>query len=342
MAHVADAPSGRRHGRASAAAGLVALTVAALAAALAGLSFGSATASPVEAMRLLFLPDGSYAQLVIFNDRLPRVVAAALAGSGLAVAGAIMQGVTQNPLASPGLLGLNSGAALGVTIAAAVYGAGTNSAFAGAAAGGACLSAIAVYALASAGRGGATPLKLTLAGAIFGAFLTSITTAILIVDAQTLDQIRLWTTGSVANRPLALSSAIAPWVLGGLAASLALSRHVNALGLGADIAAGLGLNAVLARAAAVATVSALAGGAVALAGPIGFVGLVTPHVVRALVGGDYRWILPYCAVGGALLLMLADLASRLVAPSNELPVGVTMALIGCPFFIHLARTRVRR
>lgn len=335
-AHTAD------RGRMSPALGLLALTGLAAAAALAGLCFGDAPTSPAEVARLLFQPDDSYAQVVVSTVRLPRVVAAALAGSSLAVAGAIMQGVTQNPLASPGLLGINSGAALGVTIAAAFYGVGSNTAFAGAAALGAGLAAVAVYALASAGRGGASPLKLTLAGAIFGASLTSLTTAILIVDAQTFDQIRLWTAGSVANRPLTLSFAVAPWILGGLAASIALARPINALGLGKDAAAGLGQNAALSRAAAAVTVAALAGGAVALAGPIGFVGLVTPHVARTLVGADNRWIMPYCAVGGALLLLLADLASRLVAPSSELPVGVTMALIGCPFFIHLARTRIRR
>ncbi|WP_103871247.1 FecCD family ABC transporter permease [Bosea lathyri] len=287
----------------------------------------------------VFAFDGSREHLVIASIRLPRLLAGLLAGGGLAVAGAIVQAVTGNPLASPGLLGINAGAAFAVVIAIAAAGAGSGDvhvwyAFAGAAA-----AAATVYALGSAGRSGGTPLRLVLAGAVLAGFLTSLTTAILIFDQGTLDAVRLWTAGSLSGRSMAQVAAIAPYTFVGLAAATLSRRHITTLSLGTDIARSVGQSPLVWRGLSVGIVVVLAGGAVALAGPIGFVGLVVPHIARFCVGADYRWIIPFSALGGALLLVLADTAGRMFFGSQSFPAGVTMALIGGPFFLWLARYR---
>ncbi|HSX73236.1 MAG TPA: iron ABC transporter permease, partial [Shinella sp.] len=169
----------------------------------------------------------------------------------------------------------------------------------------------------------------------------SLTSAILIFDQSTLDAVRFWTAGSVTGRTMAQAATVAPYILTGLVAALLLGRHLTTLSLGAEHARALGQNPAIWRGAAVAIVILLAGGAVALAGPIGFVGLVVPHIVRMGIGVDYRWVLPFSALGGALLVVLADTAGRIVFASQSFPVGVTIALLGAPFFLYLARTRLR-
>ena len=279
--------------------------------------------------------------LIIQTVRLPRVLAGAIVGASLAVAGAIMQGVTRNPLASPGILGVNAGAALAVVIAVYLLGDIPLSMYAGFAMFGATVTAAIVYGLGSMGRGGATPLRLTLAGVIMTSFAGSFTTAILITDRDTLDQIRFWTVGSLAGRDFPILIQTAPWMIVGMIGALLLARQITTISLGDDIAAGLGQNTLIVKALAALMVVCLAGGAVALAGPIGFVGLVAPHLVRFLVGVDYRWILPYSALTGALLVIGGDLVARIIIRPLELPVGVMMALIGAPFFVYLARWRVK-
>ncbi|MGE7470298.1 FecCD family ABC transporter permease [Bosea sp. NPDC003192] len=288
----------------------------------------------------IFAFDGSREHLVIASIRLPRMLAGLLAGAGLAVAGAIMQAVTSNPLASPGLLGINAGAAFAVVVAIAAFGAGSDDIHVWSAFAGAVAAAATVQVLGSAGRSGGSPLRLVLAGAVLAGFLTSLTTAILIFDQGTLDIVRLWTAGTLSGRSMAQVAAVSPYILTGLAAALALRRHVTTLSLGPDVARSLGQSLPLWRGLAVAIVILLAGGAVALAGPIGFVGLVVPHVARFCVGVDYRWIIPFSALGGALLLVIADTGGRVLLGSQSFPAGVTMALIGGPFFIWLARYRV--
>ena len=282
--------------------------------------------------------DGSREHLVIASIRLPRMLAGLLAGAGLAVAGAMMQAITGNPLASPGLLGINAGAAFAVVVA--IAGAGSGDIHAGYAFAGAAAAAATVYALGSSGRSGGTPLRLVLAGAVLAGFLTSLTTAILIFDRSTLDAVRLWTAGSLSGRSMAEIAAIAPYLIVGLAAATLFRRHITTLSLGTDIARSVGQSPLLWRALSVGIVVLLAGGAVALAGPIGFVGLVVPHIARFCVGVDYRWIIPFSALGGALLLVLADTAGRTLSGSQSFPAGITMALIGGPFFLWLARYRV--
>lgn len=286
--------------------------------------------------------DSLFQHLVIRAVRLPRVVAGALVGASLAVAGAIMQGLTRNPLASPAILGINAGAAFAVVLTVFILGSPPLSAYALAAFIGAGLASVLVYGLGSMGRSGATPLKLTLAGAVFTAFVTSFTTALLISSQDTLDQIRFWTVGSLAGRDWALFIQTAPYMIVGLIIALLLARQITTISLGEDIATGLGQNTLIIKGLAAIVVVLLAGGGVALAGPIGFVGLVAPHIVRFIVGQDYRWILPYCALVGAAMVILGDMAARIVIRPQELPVGVMMALIGAPFFIYLARWKVDR
>lgn len=318
---------------------LAALCLLTAAVAVWSVTLGTSRLAMSDVLAAIFAFDGSREHLVVTTLRLPRMLAGLLSGAALAVAGAIMQAVTSNPLASPGLLGVNAGAAFAVVMAMSFLGVASSGAHVWFAFGGAGSAAIVVYVLASAGPAGATPLKLVLAGVVLTTFLTSLTTAILIFDQTTLDAVRLWTAGSLTGRTMAHVAAVAPYILAGLAAALMFRRHLMTLSLGADVARSVGQNPFLWRGLAVVIVILLAGGAVALAGPIGFVGLVIPHIARMTVGVDYRWIIPFSAAGGALLVVLADMLGRAVFASQSFPVGVTMALIGAPFFIWLARSR---
>jgi iron complex transport system permease protein len=286
--------------------------------------------------------ESSFEHLIIQTVRLPRVLSGMIVGASLAVAGAIMQGLTRNPLADSGILGINSGAAFAVVLAVFLLGNPPLSVYALFGFIGAAVSAGVVYALGSMGRGGPTPLKLTLAGVILAAFVSSFTTAILIGDQETLDKIRFWTAGSLAGREMPLLLQTAPYMFAGLIGAMLISRQITTISLGEDVAKGLGQNTGWVKAVAAFFVVLLAGGAVALAGPIGFVGLVIPHVIRFVVGVDYRWVIPYSAVWGGILVTVADVFARIIIRPQELPVGVMMAFVGAPFFIWLARWKVKR
>jgi iron complex transport system permease protein len=223
----------------------------------------------------------------------------------------------------------------------AIRGAGVDSvlgygwfAFAGAAA-----AAAAVYALGASGRGGASPGRLALAGAALTALLTALTAAILLRDVRALDQFRFWMVGSLAGRPGPVAAQVAPFIVAGAALAVFAGRRLNALALGEDVARSLGQRVAWTRFTAVAAVVLLAGAATAAAGPIGFVGLTVPHIARALVGPDYRWILPYTLVLAPILLLAADVTGRLVTRPGELEVGLVTAVVGAPLFIGLVRRR---
>lgn len=305
-------------------------------------AFGVADITPTEIYRALVNPDGSTEHLIIRTVRLPRSITALLVGSSVAVAGAIMQGLTRNPLADPGILGINAGAALAVVGSVFLLDAASLSAYAGSALVGATISAIAVYGLGSLGRGGLTPLNLTIAGAALTALISSLTTAILILSQRTLDEIRFWLAGSVAGRDLELVVQVLPYLSVGLLLGLALGKQLTTLSLGDSVAKGLGQNTAWVKVLAAISVVLLAGGSVAIAGPIGFVGLIVPHFVKFWAGADYRWILPYSALLGAIVILIADIVARLVIQPQELPVGLIMPLIGAPFFIYLIRSQVKR
>lgn len=309
---------------------------------LASVRFGAAEIGTADVISAFTDYGGSEEDLIIRTLRVPRAIIAGLVGASLAVAGAIMQGLTRNPLADPGILGIEAGAALAVVGAVFLFGVSSLSTYALFAFLGGGITAVLVYGLGSMGRGGMTPMKLTIAGAAFTALLSSLTTAMLILNQRTLEEIRFWLAGSVAGRDLSLLLQVLPYILVGLLLSLAIARQVTTLSLGDDVAAGLGQRTGWVKGLAAVGVVLLAGSAVAIAGPIGFVGLVIPHMVRFFVGVDYRWILPYSIIFGAVLLVSADIAARLVLSPQEIPVGIMTAFVGAPFFIYLARWRIKR
>lgn len=307
---------------------------------LGSVRFGAAEIGTSDVVSAFVDYDGSEEDLIIRTLRVPRALIAALVGAALAVAGAIMQGLTRNPLADPGILGIEAGAALAVVGSVFLFGASSLTAYALFAFVGGALTAVVVYALGTLG-GGMSPMKLVVAGAAMAALLSSLTMAVLILNQRTLEEIRFWLAGSVAGRDLSLLLQVLPYVGAGLLLAFVLGRQITALTLGEDVATGLGQRTGWVKAGCAVAVVLLAGSAVSIAGPIGFVGLVIPHVVRFFVGMDYRWILPYSAFLGAVLLVCADIAARLVLRPQELPVGIMTALVGAPFFIYLARKRVK-
>lgn len=286
--------------------------------------------------------DGSQEHLIVRTIRLPRTSIALIVGAALAVAGSIMQAITYNPLAAPDILGIDAGAALAVVVAVCFFNDASLSVYASLGFLGAGIAAAIVYLFGSLGRGGLTPLNLTVAGAALTAFLASLTTGILVLNQRTLEEVRFWLAGSVAGRDWQLLLQVLPFMGAGLMLSLLLSKQLTTLALGEDVAKGLGQQTVGVKVGAAISIVLLSGGAVAVAGPIGFIGLVVPHIVRFVVGADYRWIIPYAAIFGAILLLLADIAARLVIQPQELPVGVMTALVGAPFFIYLARRRLKQ
>ena len=328
-------------GRSALLAGLAVCGVVLSLCLLASVRFGAARVGTWDVISAFTDYGGSEEDLIIRTLRVPRALVAALVGASLGVAGAIMQGVTRNPLAEPGILGINAGAALAVVAAVFLLGVSSLSTYALLAFVGAAIAWTVVYALGSLGRSGMTPAKLTVAGAALQAVLTSLMLALLIVSQQTLEEIRFWLAGSVAGRDLSLLLQVLPYVVAGLILAFVLGRQLTVLALGEDVATGLGQKTARTKLGAAVAVILLAGSAVAVAGPIVFAGLIVPHLARFLAGVDYRWVLPYSALLGAILLVCADIAARLVLRPQELPVGVMTALVGAPLFIYLVRWRVK-
>ncbi len=286
--------------------------------------------------------DGSKDHLIIRTVRLPRSLLAVMVGAAISVSGALMQGITRNPLADPGILGINAGASFAVVIAIFIFGTSAPSVYIWYAFTGAGITAISVYFLASLGRSGITPLNLTIAGAAISALLASLITTILIVSQRTLEEIRFWLAGSLAGADANLISQVLPYICIGLILAFLLGRQITILSLGEDIAQGLGQQTLWIKIAAAISVFLLQGSAVAVAGGIGFIGLVVPHIVRFFVGVDYRWILPYSALFGSILLLSSDIIARLVIRPQEIPVGIMTALVGAPFFIYLAKNKIKK
>ncbi|CAM3985461.1 iron ABC transporter permease [Helcobacillus massiliensis] len=274
----------------------------------------------------------------VVRSRIPRTVLAVAVGAALAVAGAAMQGMTRNPLADPGILGLNAGAAFAVVAAIQLFSIGSVLGFASAAFLGAGVAAVAVYVIASLGRAGATPVRLALAGAGLSAALSAATSAILLTNNTAIGQFRFWQVGVLGARSVRDVLLILPLMLAGAAVIAGSARLLNTLALGDDSAAGLGISVARGRILLGAGAVLLAGSATALAGPIAFVGLVVPHAVRLLVGGDYARIIALSALLGPVLLLVADTVGRVIAPPAEVQVGVMTAVIGAPVFIALIRS----
>jgi iron complex transport system permease protein len=306
------------------------LATAALAAVLVlSLALGARALSPHAVWQGLTDP-AAPAYDVVHGLRLPRTLLGLLAGAALGTAGGVMRALTRNPLADPGLLGINAGASAAVVTASALLGAGGF--------GGAIGFAFAGAAGVGGGRA-ATPARLVLAGTAVNAALFSYVSAVELLDGDALDRMRFWTVGSLASASLGTVAELAPFVAAGLLLALLLARPLGALALGEDTARALGSRLTVTRTGAVAAVTLLCGAATAACGPIVFVGLLTPHLVERFTGPDPRRQLPYCAVAGPCLLLTADVLGRLAARPGELQVGVVTAVVGGLLLLHLLRTR---
>ncbi|WP_182376812.1 iron chelate uptake ABC transporter family permease subunit [Nocardioides sp. WS12] len=276
---------------------------------------------------------GNVDHAVIRGQRVPRTIIALLAGTALGLAGVLAQGITRNPLADPGLLGLNAGAALGIVVAATAFGVISPVGAVWFAFLGAAIAAITVFAI-----GHGRPVQLALAGATLTALLTPISNLVLFRDIDAFNSLRFWAVGALNGRDLAAVEVLWPFIAAGAAIGLFSAHRLNGLALGDDVAAALGQSVGTTRAIAGLAIICLAGTATALAGPIALVGLAVPHAARRLVGTDYRWIVPLCALLGPVMLLTADIIGRLVK-ADELEAGVVAALIGAPVLIAVARGR---
>ncbi|WP_344523356.1 iron ABC transporter permease [Streptomyces albiaxialis] len=335
--------TGSRTPRRAVLARRLAWTLAALAAlalaALLSLALGSRSIAPGEVWHVLLHGGDSNAAEVIRTMRVPRTLVGLMVGAALGVAGTVMQGLTRNPIAEPGILGISQGASVGVVCAIAFAGVHTLTGYVWFAFAGAGIAAVGVYAVAARGRGGATPVKLALAGAAVNALLVAVISAILTTRAAALDEFRFWQVGSLSGRDAEIAGQIWPFLVAGLLLVLTVARGLDALALGEDVAKGLGQNVATVRVVGGLGATVLTGVGVAAAGPIAFVGLAVPHVARAIVGGDHRWLLPMAALLGPVVLLVSDVAGRLVMRPGEVPAGVMTALIGVPFLIALVRRK---
>lgn len=283
-------------------------------------------------------PDGSTEHLVIQNIRLPRALIAAAVGASLAISGVLMQTLTKNPLASPGIFGINAGGGFMVVMAVTLFGVTSLQSFAWLSFLGAAIAAVGVFIIGGAsGSNGLTPMKLTLAGAAITAMFSSFTQGLLVLNEAALEQVLFWLAGSVQGRSLAILAGVFPYILAGWILSLMIAGKMNILAMGEDVAKGLGVKTNILKMISLIAVVLLAGGSVAVAGPIGFIGIVIPHIARKIIGVDHRWLIPYSGLLGAILLLAADIGARYIIMPQEVPVGVMTAVIGAPFFVYVAR-----
>lgn len=281
--------------------------------------------------------DGRNEHLIIQSVRLPRALIAACVGASLAIAGVYMQTLTKNPLASPGILGINAGASFAVVFVLSFFEVSSLNIFIWVAFLGAAIAAMVVYFVGGVGRKGLTPMKITLAGAAVTALFSSFTQGILVTNEAALDEVLFWLSGSIQGRKLEYLTSVFPYLLVGWTMALVVAPMMNVVAMGDDIAKGLGLKVGLLKLTVGIIVILLAGGSVAIAGPIGFIGIVIPHIARRLIGNDHRWLIPFAGLLGGVLLLAADIGARYIVMPQEVPVGVMTALFGTPYFIYIAR-----
>ncbi|MBB4904198.1 FecCD family ABC transporter permease [Actinophytocola algeriensis] len=303
------------------------------------LAIGTRNLPPGEVVAALFGQGDGSADAIIWGTRFPRTLMGIVVGVALGLAGAVMQALTRNPLGDPGLLGISAGAAFGIVVAVATTGIASLYGYIWFAFAGAAVASVVVYLLGSAGRGGATPVKLALAGVAITALLTSLTNGISLVDPEALNRYRFWASGSLAGQDNGVLLRVLPFIAVGTVMALASANAFNSMALGDDVAKALGRRVALTRLQGAVAVTLLTGAAVAVVGPIVFVGLVVPHVARAITGPDHRWLLPYSMVLSPILVLAADVIGRVVGRPGEVDVGIVVAFIGAPFFIALVRRR---
>ena len=319
--------------------GLALLVLGLAVATIASIAIGSKEIAFDGVWHALTSPTGLEDDVVIRELRVPRTLLGIAVGIALGVGGALMQGHTRNPLADPGILGVTHGAAFAVVLAIFTLGITSLNAYVWFAFLGAFVASGVVFLLGSSGRAGPTPVTLALAGAAVSALMHGLVSALVLVDRQSLDAFRFWQVGAIAGRDVTVLTQVAPFLFVGLVIAALNAPGLNAMSLGEDVAKSLGVNTGRTRSLGIFAITLLVGGAVAACGPIGFLGLVVPHVARAFTGPDYRWILPYSALLGAILILFADIVGRVVARPSEVEVGVMLALIGAPFFIFLVRRK---
>ena len=319
-------------------AALLALVVILLLAFAAGLALGSRWLGPGALWHALTANDGSDADVIVRSLRFPRTVVAVLIGACLGIAGALMQGHTRNALAEPGIFGVSSGAAFAVVLGLQLGVADSVGATVWFALIGALVATFGVQRLASRGSG-ATPVGLALTGAAVAAMLGALTSAIVLLDADTLDSYRFWAVGSVAGRGLDVAGQVLPFALVGLLLAAVNARDLDLLALGDDVAAGLGLSIRRARLVGLGAIGLLTAAGVAACGPIGFLGLLAGHVARRIFGARNTWLIPSAGLIGATALVLADLVGRLVGGAGEIQAGVVLGIAGAPLFVIVVRRR---
>lgn len=322
-------------GRSGASRATGVLLVVLMAAAVGSVLIGSRWLAPGDVVAGLF--DEDHALYGVATARLERTALALAVGGALGLAGALMQGLTRNPLADPGILGINAGASFAMVLGMSMLGISDPKAYVWFAFAGAAAAMLLVHAIAAIGRDGASPMKIAIAGAALTAALVSWTQGVLLTDKATMESFRYWQVGTVAGRGFDLLLTGLPFLAVGVVLALGCTRTLNALALGDDLARGLGRHVWRDRLVVGLAVILLAGAATALAGPVAFIGLLVPHGVRALVGPDYRRVLPLSILGGALLLVVADVIGRIVLPPTEVQVGIMTAAVGVPFFLALIR-----
>ncbi|MEU7136102.1 iron chelate uptake ABC transporter family permease subunit [Streptomyces sp. NPDC046261] len=319
------------------AVGLLAATGALLLVVAASIAIGAKQIPLDQVWHALFHSTGNATDVVVRDVRVPRTLLGVLAGTALGLAGTVMQALTRNPLADPGLFGINAGASAAVVSGISFLGVTSLTGYVWFAFLGAALVSVVVYALG--GSRGATPVRLALAGTAVTAALNGYVYSVQLMDSAALDRMRFWTVGSLASANSALVAQLAPFVAVGVVVALTLARPLNAMALGDDQARALGTRLTATRVLALGSVTLLCGAATAACGPIVFVGLMVPHVVRSFTGPDLRWVLPYAAILSPVLLLGSDIVGRVVVRPSELQVGIVTALIGGPLFIHLVRRR---
>lgn len=326
-------------GNARRSAGLVLAAVVLLGVMLLSVWIGTRDIPFDKTWQMLWHPDGSNTAIIIQSYRIPRTLLAVVVGAALGIGGALLQALTRNPLADPGLVGVNIGAASGVVVAIGFLGITGVLGYVWFALAGAAIASVVVYMLSSAGGSRSSPDRLILAGAALTAVLYAANTAVLLLEPQTFDAFRFWNVGSLSGRHFEVLLSVLPFVAAGVLLAFMLLRPLNALAMGEQVAGSLGARIGRTRIAGGIAVTLLCGGATAAVGPISFLGLAVPHMARLLVGPNQRWVLPYSAVCAPILLLASDIIGRVIAAPSEVQVGIVTAFLGAPVFLALCRRR---
>lgn len=317
---------------------LLIAAVALVGASLLSLGVGAKFIDVSDVVAAFLNPQDTVNHAIVVESRLPRTLMGIAVGLSLGVAGALIQAITRNPLADPGILGVNAGASFAMIVAIGLLGISSLTAYIWFAFAGAVLTTAAVYVIGTSGRNVVNPIRLTLAGVALGAVLTGIGSGLTLLNPKAFDHLRSWSIGSLDQRTMDMVATVAPFMAAGLVIALFAVGGLNAMALGDDLATSLGSNVNRTRILAVLAITLLSGSATAAVGAIGFVGLMIPHVARWVMGPDQRWIMAATLLFSPILLLVSDVIGRIAVP-GELPVGVVTAFIGAPVLIALARRK---